>query len=91
MVYIYWLSMYSIPATTSTVVAWLTRQYPLGTMAWQHVILCCYDSFRCEPGFIGSRCQDVQEASSNANRANEDQAVVGGENMFGTDLVSPKV
>lgn len=38
--------------------------------------------FRCAAGFQGDRCEDVQEASSNANRADEEQAVVGGENMF---------
>ena len=40
----------------------------------------CHHPYRCAPGFQGTRCENVQEASSNANRAGEEQAVAGGEN-----------
>ena len=43
---------------------------------------------RCASGFQGDRCEDVQEATANANRADEEQAIAGGENMtlYWTDL-----
>lgn len=36
--------------------------------------------FRCPLGFQGDRCEDVQEATANANRGAEEEAVAGGEN-----------